>query len=188
MVDRVLDEPGIVVATPGAEPACDPGYRAVLILDARAQLARPQLDAPEDAARRWFAAARLARPGAPVVVTAENAVPAVQALVRWDAPWLATRELRERAEAGLPPATRMAALLGEASDVVAVAQSLTVPHRMLGPVPVSERSDPMRERGLVVVKREHGAELSRQLRAITATRSAQAKTRPVHVRMDPRDI
>ena len=188
MVARVLDEPGIVVATPGAEPACDPGYRAVLILDARAQLARPQLDAPEDAARRWFAAARLAVPGAPVVVTADNAVPAVQALVRWDAPWLAARELRDRAAAGLPPATRMAALLGEAGDVVAVAESVTVPHRLLGPVPAPDRSDPERQRGLVVVAREHGVELSRELRAITATRSAQAKSRPVHVRMDPRDI
>ncbi len=188
MVPRVLDEPGIVVATPGAEPACDPGYRAVLLLDARAQLARPQLDAPEDAARRWFVAAGLAAPGAPVVVTADNAVPAVQALVRWDAPWLAARELRDRAGAGLPPATRMAALLGEAADIVLVAESLTVPHRLLGPVPTPERSDPPRQRGLVVVAREHGVELSRQLRAITATRSAQAKSRPVHVRMDPRDI
>ncbi len=176
------------MATPGAEPACEPGYRAVLILDARSQLARPRLDAPEDAARRWFAAARLARPGAPVVVTADNSLPAVQALVRWDAPWLAARELRERAAAGLPPATRMAVLLGEASDIDDVAKALTVPHRLLGPVADPDRSDPDRQRGLVVVAREHGADLSRQLRAITVTRSAQATSRPVHVRMDPREI
>ena len=188
MVERIADEPAIVVSTPGAEPACDPGYRAVLILDARAQLARPRLDASEDATRRWFAAARLALPGAPVVVTAENGVPAVQALVRWDAPWLAARELRERASAGLPPATRMAALVGDAADIIDVARALAVPHRLLGPVPAPERRDPHQQRGLVVVSRDHGADLSRQLRAITATRSAQAKSRPVHVRLDPRDV
>jgi primosomal protein N' (replication factor Y) len=188
MVARVPDEPRIVVATPGAEPACDAGFRAVLILDARAQVQRHALDAAEDAARRWFGAARLAAPGAPVIVTAENALPAVQALVRWDAPWLAARELRERAAAGLPPATRMAALLGTVADIAEVDGSLHVPHRLLGPVPDPDKAAPDRHRGLVVVDREHAAELGRQLRAITATRSARAKSRPVHVRMDPRDV
>jgi len=188
VVDRVPDEPRVVVATPGAEPACDPGYRAVLILDARSQLQRAALDATEDAVRRWFAAARLAAPKARVIVTAENALPAVQSLVRWDAPWLAARELGERAAVGLPPATRMAALLGAPGDIAEVVAALEVPHRLLGPVPDPVRGDEERQRGLVVVGREHGADLSRQLRAITATRSARAKSRPVHVRIDPRDI
>ena len=138
--------------------------------------------------RRWFAAARLAAPKARVIVTAENALPAVQALVRWDAPWLAARELGERVAVGLPPATRMAALLGTSADIAEVVAALEVPHRMLGPVPDPVRGDEERQRGLVVVAREHGMELSRQLRAITATRSARAKSRPVHVRVDPRDI
>ncbi len=187
MVARVPDEPAIVVATPGAEPACEPGYRAVLLLDARAQLLRPALDAGEQAARRWFAAARLAVPRAPIVITAENGLPAVQALVRWDAPWLAAREVRDRAAAGLPPATRMAALLGAPADIAEVAAELRLPHRLLGPVPVPG-VDPGVERALVVVTREHAANLSRELRAITATRSARAKARPVHVRLDPRDL
>ncbi len=188
MVAQVPDEPRIVVATPGAEPVCEPGFRAVLILDARAQVQRPALDAAEDAARRWFGAARLAAPGAPVIVTAENALPAVQALVRWDAPWLAARELRERAAAGLPPATRMAALLGAAADIAEVDGGAVgaAPAARSGARP--DKAHPDRQRGLVVVDREHAAELGRQLRAITATRSARAKSRPVHVRMDPRDI
>jgi primosomal protein N' (replication factor Y) (superfamily II helicase) len=184
MVGRVPDEPRLVVATPGAEPTCPAGYRAVLILDARSQLARPHLEAAEDAVRRWFAAARLAAPKCPVVVTADNAMPAVQGLLRWDAPWFAARELADRVAAGLPPATRMAALLGAHDDVVAVAGALTVPHRLLGPVP--DQDD--RVRGLVVVERDVAGELSRQLRAITAARSAHRASRPVHVRMDPRDI
>lgn len=188
MVEAVPDEPRLVIATPGAEPACDPGYRAVLILDARVQLQRPALDAVEDAARRWFIAARLAAPRARVVITADNSTPAVQALVRWDAPWLATRELADRAAAGLPPSTRMASLQGPAEAVAEVARSLTVAHRVLGPVPDPDRTDPARVRALVVVAREHGAQLSRDLRAVTAARSARAKTAVVHVRLDPRTI
>ena len=197
MVEEVPDEPRIVVATPGAEPACAGGYRAVLVLDALAQLQRPALDATEEAARRWFAAARLAAPRAVVVVTAPHALAPVQALVRWDAPWLAARELAERESAGLPPATRMAALVGAAADIVEVGAALSVPHRVLGPVPDPVRGDEERYRGLVVVDREQGAELARQLRAITATRSAHAGRSGtargsgagvVHVRLDPRDL
>ena len=188
MVGTVADEPRIVVATPGAEPTCDPGYRAVLILDARSMLQRATLDATEDAARRWFSAARLAAPRARVIVTAENALPVVQSLVRWDAPWLAARELGERAATGLPPATRVAAITGSATDLLEVDAAVGVPHRLLGPVPDPDRSDPQRQRALIVVSREHGPALARELRAVTATRSARAKSHPVHVRMDPRDI
>ncbi len=203
MVASVPDEPAIVIATPGAEPHCEAGYRAVLILDARAQLQRPFLDAEEDAVRRWFAAARLAAPRAPVVVTADNSLRGVQALVRWDAPWLAARELADRTAAGLPPATRMAVLLGTADDIAEVDAALAVPHRLLGPVPdpvagegsrhpgrgqVRDLAGADRQRAIVAVDRRHAAELSRQLRAVTATRSARARTAPVHVRLDPRDI
>jgi len=185
LLARVADEPALVVATPGAEPDTDPGYAAVVILDARAHLERPTIDATEDAARRWFAAARLARPGATVVITADNALLPVQALVRWDPAWLAERELSERTSAGLPPATRMAALYGTAPDIAEVVAELAVPHRLLGPVAVPGEE---RLRGLVVVERAHALSLARELRAITAARSARARTGVVHVRIDPRDI
>ena len=181
-------DPSVVVATPGAEPVCEGGYRAVLILDARSQLARPSLDAGEDTARRWFSAAGLAAPGAPVVVTADNSLPIVQALVRWDAPWFASRELGEREATGLPPATRIAALLGASADISAVAARIAAPHRLLGPIPDPSPQDPDRQRGLVVVERREAARLGRELGAITMTRSAEGKSRPVHVRLDPRSI
>ena len=186
MVRHVTGAPQLVVATPGAEPDCVDGYRAVLLLDARTQLERPGLAAGEDAARRWFAAARLAAPGARIVVTAPNAAAAVQALVRWDARWFAERELAERAEAGLPPVTRVAVLVGAPADIAEVSAALDLPHRLLGPVPIA--GEPERQRGVVVVQRDQAAALARRLRAITATRSARAASRPVHVHLDPRDL
>lgn len=181
-------DPALVVATVGAEPRAVDGYRAVLLLDARVMLGRPSLDAQEEAARRWFAAAALAAPGVPVVIAADNALPAVQALMRWAAPWLAERDLDERTSAGLPPATRMAALVGDAAQIQDVAGRVRVPHRLLGPIPDPTRQDPDRQRGLIVVERRHGPALSAELGAITATRSAEGRSRPVHVHMDPRAV
>ncbi len=176
----------VVVATPGAEPDCPGGYRAVLLLDARSQLTRVGLGATEDVARRWFAASRLAAPRARIVVTAANAIPVVQALVRWDAPWLAERELDDRAGAGLPPVTRVAVLRGARADLLDVAAALTVPHRLLGPVPTGEDGD--RHRAVVVVDRTDATALAAALRAISATRSAHAGTAKVAVHLDPRDL
>ena len=179
LVRTVPDEAAIVVATPGAEPVAAHGYAAVVVLDARSQLLRPSLRAIEDAAHRWFAALLLARPGVPAIVTADNASAAVQALARWDAPWLAGRELADRALVGLPPATRAATLHGAPDDIAAVCGGLSVPHRILGPVD---------GRAIVLAPREAGAELARELRAITATRSAKAALGQVSVRLDPRSL
>ena len=127
-----------------------------------------------------MSAARLAQEGAPVVITCENSLAAVQALVRWDPVWLASREIAERASAGLPPTTRMAALTGDLASVRDVAAALQVPHRLLGPVP--EGDD---QRCLVVVSRDDGARLARELRGITAARSSKSDASVVRVVMDP---
>ncbi|MEY3734623.1 MAG: hypothetical protein RL347_1982, partial [Actinomycetota bacterium] len=112
-VDAVPDEPALVIATTGTEPWAAGGYAAVLLLDADVQASRVALRAGEETARRWFAAAALVRPKAPVVVTADAALPVVQALIRWDPAWLAARELAERRELGLPPAVRSATVTGD---------------------------------------------------------------------------
>jgi primosomal protein N' (replication factor Y) len=182
MVAEVGERPAVVVATPGAEPSAQGGYRAVLLLDARAMLDRPRLDAQEDAMRRWFGAARLAAPRAPVVIVAPNEARPVQALVRWDAPWCAELDLQERVSAGFPPATRIAALTGARSDLMALAAAVDVPHEALGPVTVDGV-----DRLLLRVARRDGAALAVRLRALTATRSA-ARSGVVHVRMDPGDL
>ena len=183
VLSEIPHRPSLVVATPGAEPDCDPGYAAVLLLDARSMLERPTLDASVSALQRWMAAARLAAPGAPVVITAENSLAAVQALVRWDPVWLASREITERATAGLPPSTRIASLTGDLASVRDVAASLQVPHRLLGPVPEGDE-----QRGLVVVPRDQGARLAHELRGITSARSSRSGASIVRVVMDPASL
>ena len=179
----VSGDPALVVATPGAEPRAPSGYEAVVILDARSQLLRPALQVTVDAARRWFAAALLARPQGKMVIVADHAEPVVQALVRWDAAGLADRELKDRVETGLTPCSRMAVLGGRGEDIDEVLAALTVKHWLRG------RTE---SRCIVAVAGSDGPELSHQLRGITSARSANRTSgRPgqqVNVVLDPRQL
>ena len=143
-------EPALVVATPGAEPVAFGGYAAALLLDADKMLRFDSLRAPEAALRRWLNAAALVRPAAleGTVVTTASPSPVEQALVRWDPAWFARQELEERAQTGLPPAVRTAAVTGAEADVRAFMEeflgSSALPERVreqlriVGPVPLDQ--------------------------------------------------
>ncbi len=182
MVREVGSEPALVVATPGAEPVAAGGYEAVLLLDAN--WTGTGLGAGESQVRRWFHAASLARPRAPLMVTAPINASSVQALLRWDPVWFAKRELEERRATGLPPASRAASLEGEPSAVREVVEALDVEHRALGPV---ERDD-HRVRLLILVDRAAGARLSDELARIAVRRSAEKSAAKVNVHLDPREL
>ena len=92
-------------------------------------------------------AAALVRPacgGGVVVVVADAAVPAVQALIRWDPVTHAERELAERAELRFPPAARMASLTGPKDAVAGLLAAAELPAaaEVLGPVPIAPRAPP----------------------------------------------
>ncbi|WP_169732457.1 primosome assembly protein PriA [Haloglycomyces albus] len=178
---------GIVVSTPGVEPAALDGYGAVVLVDTWSQLTRAELDASEEALRQWMNAATLARSSATVVAVADGAVPAVQALIRWNARWFASRELQERRELGFPPVMRMAALEGISGEPDRVADSVEdavdFAVERLGPLPVDEDN----ERLLLRVRRRHAPDLARALAQVNARR-AEAKSAVVRTVMEPRHI
>jgi primosomal protein N' (replication factor Y) (superfamily II helicase) len=141
VIELVPQAPALVVATPGAEPRADGGYAAAVLLDGWALLGRPSLRAAEEALRRWLNAAALVRPGASggaVTVVAEAALPAVQALIRWDPVTHADRELAEREALRFPPAVRMAALSGPGPAVAELLAAAVLPPEadVLGPIPL----------------------------------------------------
>src|SRR6185437_6493027 len=161
-------EPALVIATPGAEPVAPGGYAAALLLDGWALLGRPSLRAAEETLRRWLNAAALVRPAGSVVVLADAALPAVQALIRWDPVLFAERELAERAELGFPPAVRMASVTGtpEAVAVVVTAAALPGQAQVLGSVPVEAAPGhpaqaETQERVLIRIGRQDGLALAR---------------------------
>ncbi len=184
--ERVLAEvpakPAIVVATPGAEPVAEGGYAGALLLDVWLMLARPDLRTAEESLRRWLNAAALVRPGAPVLAVGDPADPVLQALVRWDPAGFADREMSERLEAHLPPASRLATLTGEPDAVDSLLAELVLPAgaEVLGPV----ATDDDQVRAVVRVPRAAGSALSRALVEVQGVRSAR-KLPMVRVQVDP---
>ena len=210
VLPSVSGRPSLVIATPGAEPIAENGYAATLLLDAWASLDRPTLDASEEALRRWLAAAALTRGageggvtvlcGAPMHTT----LPLVEALVRWDPVWFAARELAERVALSLPPAVRMAQLVGtrvavqRAVEMAALADSV----ERLGPLPwapVARRSaagdtaamgtapGATKIQLLLRASLDDGPALTAALTRMRALRSARKEPEPVAVRVDPMD-
>jgi primosomal protein N' (replication factor Y) len=212
----VSSRPSLVIATPGAEPVAEDGYCATLLLDAWASMGRPTLDASEEALRRWFAAAALTRGASQGGVTVlcgaptHTTLPLVEALVRWDPEWFAARELAERRELLLPPAVRMAQLVGtrvavqRGVEMAGLADSV----ERLGPLPWA----PVGQHGsagppargavgasaralgpepkvqlLLRASLEDGPALSASLTHMKALRSARKEQEPVTVRVDPTD-
>lgn len=196
VLDRLGGDPALVVSTPGAEPVADGGYAAALLLDGWALLGRPDLRAAEETVRRWMNAAALVRParsGGTVVVLADPGLPAVQALVRWDAAGHAERELAERRQLGFPPVTRMATVTGAGEAVRDVLEHLDPPPdaTVLGPVDHEESGrsggDEPAQRVLIRVPRSSGPELARALRAAQGVRTARKAAATARVRIDPLD-
>jgi primosomal protein N' (replication factor Y) (superfamily II helicase) len=194
VLPRVPDEPALVIATPGAEPLAR--YAAALLLDGWALLGRPSLRAGEEALRRWLAAAALVRGDGTVLVHADAALPAVQALIRWDPAGFAVRELADRAELGFPPAVRMAAVTGEPGAVASLLGGIPEGFEVLGPVPAGRpgRSAPGEAgqadtvRALVRAPRDRGRALAGALHAAQAARSARKDSSAVRVQLDPAEV
>ena len=186
----------VVVSTPGAEPVADPGFGAVLLLDAWALLTRADLRAAEETLRRWLAAAVLARPGSEggrVVVVADASIPVVQALVRFDPAGFAARELADRRELGFPPVVRMASLTGTSTAVAGLVREARLPAEVeqLGPVAVSRPSRGRMvelERLLLRVPPAKGPQLAVSLREAAALRSARKDPDGVRIQIDPLDL
>jgi primosomal protein N' (replication factor Y) len=189
MIPTVPGTPALVVATPGAEPRAGGGYAAALLLDGWMLLGRPSLRATEETLRRWMNAAALVRAGPAggrVVVVADSAIPAVQALIRWDPVTHSERELAERAELHFPPTVRIASLSGPQDAVGALVADTELPPgaELLGPV--DEPPDSVRM--LVRVPRSEGLMLAGALHRAQAGRSARKAPGAVRVQLDPAEL
>lgn len=188
MVRNVSDQPAIVVATPGAEPTCDGGYASAVILDPIA--GPPRLSINEDMMRRWFTVAVLVRITGTVFVAMPEHDASVQALLRWDAAGFAERDMAERIEARLPPASRIAVVSGRRQDISAVSESLTVPHVSMGLVHTPEQGEGESDtwRAVLFAPRAHGSAFSHELRVGAARRSANKGAGPITIHVDPRSF
>ncbi|MDO4928732.1 MAG: primosomal protein N' [Corynebacterium sp.] len=199
--DNIIAEfepiPAIVVATPGAAPRVVGGYGAVVFLDTWAQLQWPDLRAEEDTLRNWMYTAALAARRGKVVVVADASLGPVQALIRWDPVGIAQYELEQRAEAGFPPATYVAAVDGASESLQTLVEAADWPAEVevLGPVelpagaPVPGGYDPNRygpaQRLLLRAPLAMRKELAASLRKLRAAKAVRKDEIPLRVQLDP---
>ena len=116
-------EAAIVVSTAGAEPICEGGYSAVVILDAEVELTRDHLDASEQAIRKWSNALSLLAQGGKAAIIGVG--PELgQSLSLWQVDEIAAKTLQERVELGFPPAVRLVSVSGSRDDLQPVKASL----------------------------------------------------------------
>ena len=93
----VTNEPSLVIATRGAEPVAEGGYRAILLLDGAGMLSRESLRVAEDCLRWWSNAIALGADGAPTVIVGVGGSLATS-LVTWRQEDFAQAELADRRE------------------------------------------------------------------------------------------
>lgn len=191
-VEHVSDKPALVVATRGAEPVAEGGYRAVVLLDGTRMLQAPDLRVGESCLRWWSNAAALAAPGAPVHLVGVDG-PVSRALATWNQAGYARSELAERAPLHMPPATRVALVEGVPASVdraLADLRELLLPSdAILGPVPLE--TDEGRVRALVRFGYGAGTPVAATLRAAVVAEAVkrrrgrgQSNRSPLSVRLD----
>jgi primosomal protein N' (replication factor Y) len=164
-------EPALVIATRGAEPIAEGGYRAVLLLDGETMVARESLRVGEDCLRWWSNAAALAARRAPVVLVGVGGGLA-SALATWRQADYVRRELAERRQLRFPPAVRVATVTGSldaVSDAVASVAADDVD--ILGPVDIGEGT----VRSIVRFDYNRGAEVADALRAEVVRSAAKRR-------------
>jgi len=147
-IARVPRTPALVVATRGAAPVVSGGYPLVLLLDGAAMLQRDSLGALEETILAWESAISFTSHDGVCYVTDLEGPPAL-ALGAGNWSTMVRHELAQRADLGLPPALRIASIMGSSGDVEKVRESVerAVPQvEALGPV-----SNP--DGGVVVVLR-----------------------------------
>lgn len=177
-VERVDAKPALVVATRGAEPLAEGGYRAVVLLDGPRMLQSPDLRIGESCLRWWSNAAALAAPGAPIHLVGVDGATA-RALATWNQSAYARSELESRAPLHMPPTTRVALVEGSAAAVSRALISLTelaLPaDAVLGPVPIESDDAPPRVRALVRFDYGAGGRVATALRAAVVAEAVASR-------------
>ncbi|WP_018016995.1 primosomal protein N' [Corynebacterium capitovis] len=204
IISTIAHEPALIVASPGAEPDVEDGsYGAAILLDTWALLRRPDLRATEEAFTTWMAASALVASQSQhgeVVVVADPGIPAVQHLIRWDAPGFAAGELAQRRDARFPPAVHIAVIDSPRSALDDFMAHVELPQNteVLGPVDLPAGVDLPGEwdktefgpaqRVLVRSPLTGRSDLGRALRAGAVGRASRRNALPLRIQVDPLQI
>lgn len=220
LVRDVPCKPMIVIATPGFEPRVRPmsgeqgaagrEYRAVAILDAWTSLYAPGVDARLDTLTSWMRAVSLCAPrsrGGQALILGETDPVIAQSLMVWDSRILASKDLDERVETGMPPTVAAACVWGRRDAVMTLIQRIgaldgdwsicgELPG-VLGPVSIAQpdtvdarelEATADRVKAVVRVPQSQRSELAARLHREVARHVASREPGELRFRIDPKDL
>jgi primosomal protein N' (replication factor Y) len=190
ILDSVVNEPALVIATPGAEPVVENGYfEAAIILDAEMSLRRIDLRAEEESFRRWQYVVSLVKPETGrVVIVADESKPVMQALIRHDSIGFAERELALRKSAHMPPAFGVIEVRCDEGMWLDAIETMKFPDvaRVLGPVVLRENNPNVpNERVLITFPKSVAPQVTKEIRTFIAKRTAAKTKGKFHAKVDP---
>lgn len=135
----VSSKPSLVIATRGAEPIAEGGYRAVLLLDGERMLSREGLTVEEACVREWATAISLAAPDAPSLLVGVSGRLGAS-MATWQLRSQSESELLERRQLRFPPSVRVATLTGDLESLVDLGTNLSKIQGIdiLGPMEVED--------------------------------------------------
>lgn len=169
---HVESRPALVIATRGAEPIAEGGYRAVLLLDGERMVARESLRVSEDVLRWWSDAAALAADDGTVVLVGVGGALG-NALASWTQPDHARAELADRRALRFPPAVRTATLQGAPDAVDEALRRLPPSAERVGVTQAEGRA-----RAILRFDYAHGAEVAEAVRS-EIIRQATTRRKPI---------
>jgi len=124
IVDSILSESTLVVATPGSEPDVEGGYAAVLLLEGMRFFGHSDLRASERACEQFFHAGSLVMSRGTLFVAMDPSHPVVNALTRWNPAPMVRKEMQEREDLALPPYNRFITIELDSNDASSLKDGL----------------------------------------------------------------
>lgn len=182
VLTEVLNQPSLIIATPGAEPRVRDGlFAAIVILDPEITLQRIDLRAHEEAFRRWYNLKALADAAGVQLICTQDQHQVIRYIMDDDPTGFAKFQLQERRSAHLPPTTECYLVEGDYENVATAIQEVRdVPDVIiLGPA--------QHKRGSYALFQttHQDNSLNTALRAILARRSSSKAKGMLRVRYSP---
>ena len=189
ILEDVLPQTKIVIATPGSIPGNTVDYSAVVILEGQRFLSNGSTTYEEMVYESFFEAASRVRRGGNVFVVLDVFHPVIASLSRWNPSILIKAILRESSEAFLPPFSSSAMLRLETSEGVTIRNGLTKSINdgrlpKASRVYLSEGTNKNESRIFVSVPRNERQVLVDFLRELTRKRAVSKKSL-ISISLDP---
>ncbi len=180
----------LVIATPGAEPQAANKYAAAVIVDATASLGRADYNADTETVRRYshvIGATRTFESGGQVLVVGPDQHPALRSLVLVRSHAFIDRVLEERAELGLPPASKVIEVRGERAACTDFLARFDAPKsvELFGPTDVHAAGVDAESRIVLRCPVHRAPELVEAARAAMLVRSAKKLPGTLRLQVDP---